>query len=90
MIYLDYAANTPVDPAVLERFCQLEHEWIGNPNASHRAGRAARAELARITDSIASLLGVYPSEVLYTSGASEANNTAVKDLYRPLERLAGM
>ena len=42
MIYLDYAANTPVDPAVLERFCQLEHEWIGNPNASHRAGRAAR------------------------------------------------
>ena len=80
MIYLDYAANTPVDPAVLERFCQLEHEWIGNPNASHRAGRAARAELARITDSIASLLGVYPSEVLYTSGASEANNTAVKGL----------
>ena len=80
MIYLDYAANTPVDPAVLERFCQLEHEWIGNPNASHRAGRAARAELARITDSIASLLGVHPSEILYTSGASEANNTAVKGL----------
>ena len=80
MIYLDYAANTPVDPAVLERFCQLEHEWVGNPNASHRAGRAARAELARITDSIASLLGVHPSEILYTSGASEANNTAVKGL----------
>ena len=80
MIYLDYSANTPVDPAVLAAFCQAEQTYIGNPNATHCAGRAAQAELARMTNSIAELLGVAPAEIIYTSGASESNNLAIKGI----------
>ena len=80
MIYLDYSANTPVDPAVLERFCQVEGSFIGNPNSAHGAGREAADELARVTESIAELLGVSAAELIYTSGVSEANNLAIKGL----------
>jgi cysteine desulfurase len=82
MIYLDYSANTPVDPRVLERFCQVERTFPGNPNSQHSAGKAAKEEMARVTDSIASLLGVGPEEIIYTSGASESNNTAIKGITR--------
>ena len=78
MIYLDYSANTPADPAVLETFCRTEQAWIGNPNANHCAGQAARAEMAQVTDAIAAMLGVRPGEIIYTSGASESNNLAIK------------
>lgn len=80
MIYLDYSANTPVDTAVLEAFCQTERVFIGNPNSTHPAGQAAQAEMARVTDSIAELLGVDPAEIIYTSGASESNNLAIKGI----------
>ena len=82
MIYLDYSANTPVDPRVLERFCQVERTFPGNPNSQHSAGKAAKEEMARVTDSIASLLGVSPEEIIYPSGASESNNTAIKGITR--------
>jgi cysteine desulfurase len=82
MIYLDYAANTPVSAPVLERFVQVEQHFIGNPNAHHGAGEAARREMERITASVASLLGVQPSEIIYTSGASESNNLAIKGIAR--------
>lgn len=80
MLYLDYAANTPADPAVLEAFYRAEQTYIGNPNSAHCAGRAAREELCRVTDSIAGLLGVEPAGIIYTSGASESNNLAVKGI----------
>lgn len=80
MIYLDYSANTPVDPAVLEAFCKTEQTYIGNPNSTHCAGRSAREEMARVTEGIARLLGVEPSEIIYTSGASESNNLAIKGI----------
>lgn len=82
MIYLDYSANTPVNQCVLERFCQMEWDFPGNPNSQHSAGRAAKKEMARITDSIARLLDVSPEEIIYTSGASESNNTAIKGIVR--------
>ena len=82
MIYLDYSANTPVDPAVLDVYCKTEQMYIANPNSTHCAGQAARAEMARVTESIARLLGVQPAEIIYTSGASEANNLAVKGIAR--------
>lgn len=78
MIYLDYAANTPADPAVLEAFLKAERTYLGNPNSNHPAGQAAREEMARVTDAIAALLGVSPGEIIYTSGASESNNLALK------------
>ena len=82
MIYLDYAANHPVDPAVLSRFCAVEMDYPGNPNSSHLAGQAARELLAETTEHIASLLGAKTTEVLYTSGATEANNLALKGIAR--------
>lgn len=87
MIYLDYSANTPVDPAVLEVLCRTELAYPGNPNSAHRAGRAAGEEMARITQSVAALLGARPQEVIYTSGASEANNLAIKGIARAQRHL---
>ena len=82
MIYLDYSANTPADPRVLDRFCTVERSCIGNANSHHQAGAAAKAEIDAATMKIASLLGVQPAEVIYTSGASESNNFALKGLVR--------
>ena len=82
MVYLDYSANTPVDARVLEQFCAVERRCIGNANSHHQAGSAAKAEIDAATIKIASLLGVQPAEIIYTSGASEANNFALKGLAR--------
>ena len=80
MIYLDYSANTPVDERVLSRFAETERGFMGNPNSKHSAGTAAESRLAEITASIAKLMGVKPSEIIYTSGAAEANNTAINGI----------
>ena len=82
MIYLDYSANTPADPSVLEAFLDAEKRYNGNPNGNHPAGWAAREALADATDGIAEMLHIQPSEIIYTSGASEANNLAVKGIAR--------
>lgn len=82
MIYLDYSANTPADERVLERFCSVERACIGNANSHHQAGGTAKAEIDRATQNIASLFHVQPAEVIYTSGASESNNFALKGLAR--------
>ena len=80
MIYLDYSANTPADPAVLDVFLDTERRFIGNPNSLHPEGTAARERLGDITDGIAEMLGIRTSEIIYTSGASEANNLAIKGI----------
>ena len=82
MIYLDYSANTPVDPRVLTAFCETEQLYPGNPNANHPAGWAAREKMAQTTEALAARLGVRPTELIYTSGASESNNTALWGLAR--------
>ncbi|MGM9617084.1 cysteine desulfurase family protein [Butyricicoccus sp.] len=80
MIYLDYSANTPVNPMVLERFCQLEQTCMGNPNSNHAAGRETKQKMDTITAGIANTLHIHPEEIIYTSGASEANNLAIKGI----------
>ena len=80
MIYLDYAAHAPADPTVLERFCDMERRFPANPNSVHAAGKAAREEMARVTEQIAALTGASPAEVIFTSGATEANNLAIKGI----------
>lgn len=82
MIYLDYAANTPVDSQVLKTFTEYAVTYIGNPNSVHTAGRNAKLEMERITIHMAELLHVKPSEIIYTSGASESNNLALKGMAR--------
>ena len=80
MLYLDYSANTPVDEEVLRCFCEAERRYPGNANAHHQAGAAAKAAINEATRSIARCLGAPPAGIIYTSGASEANNLAVKGL----------
>lgn len=86
MLYLDYSANTPADPAVLAVFCDAERRFPGNPNSTHPAGRAAGEELARAAESVAALLGVLPEEIIFTSGASECNNLALKGVAQASRR----
>ena len=88
MLYLDYSANTPVDEAVLQCFCEAERRYPGNANAHHQAGTAAKAAINEATRSIVRCLGAPPAGIIYTSGASEANNLAVKGL-AALGRAAG-
>lgn len=82
MIYLDYSANTPCNESALNTYLRTEREYPGNPNSNHPAGRAAAQRMAEITGSVASLLGVLPAELIWTSGASEANNLAIKGIAR--------
>lgn len=79
-IYLDANASTPLLPPVLEAMTPYFLEASGNPASSHAAGRAARRALEDARERIAALLGAHPDEVVFTSGATEANNLALLGL----------
>jgi cysteine desulfurase len=76
-IYLDNNASTPMLPAVWEAMQPFLCDRPGNPASSHRFGRHARQALEDARERIASLLDAQPDEVLFTSGATEANNLAI-------------
>ena len=78
MIYLDYSATTPVDEEVINTYASVCRDFIGNPNSLHKLGVDAKRLIDASTDQISKILGVKTSEIIYTSGASEANNLAVK------------
>ena len=78
MIYLDYASTTPLRAEALEAMLPFLKEWFGNPDSLHAAGRRAALALQDARDEIASLLGVRPAEVYFTSGGTEADNWAVR------------
>lgn len=80
MIYLDYSATTPVDDRVLDTFVKVTRDYIGNPNSLHELGVKAKKLIDASTKQIADILKVKESEVIYTSGASEANNMAIKGI----------
>ena len=80
MIYLDNSATTPVDDRVLDTFVKVTKEYIGNPNSLHELGVEAKKLIDASTKQIADILRVKESEVIYTSGASEANNMAIKGI----------
>ena len=75
--YLDHAATTPMRPAAREAWLEAADEG-GNPSSLHASGRRARARLEDARESIAASLGAHPTEVIFTSGATEANNLAIK------------
>lgn len=77
MIYLDYSATTPVNPEVLDSLVKVSRDYIGNPNSMHNLGVKSRALLKSATRQIADCLNVKMEEIIYTSGATEANNTAL-------------
>jgi cysteine desulfurase len=80
MIYLDYAATTPLDPRVRDAMLPwLDAEsGFGNPASDHALGRRARAAVERARGEVAALLGCGADEIIWTSGATESNNLAIK------------
>ena len=80
MIYLDYSATTPVNEEVVDTYSRVCKELIGNPNSMHLRGVKAKKLIDASTEQVANILGVKNSEIIYTSGASEANNTAIKGI----------
>jgi cysteine desulfurase len=77
-IYLDHNATTPVRPEVVEAMAAALRERWGNPSSPHAEGARARAALERAREQVAALVGVAPREILFTSGATEANNTVLR------------
>lgn len=77
-IYLDYSADTPVDKQVLKCYCDTANSFFANPNSTHTFGQDAKHVVDDSIERMAKLLGVKTSELILTSGASEANNLAIK------------
>ncbi|MBL4658592.1 MAG: aminotransferase class V-fold PLP-dependent enzyme, partial [Flavobacteriales bacterium] len=77
-VYFDNAATTPLDPEVLDAMLPYMKEKHGNPSSIHSYGRETRAAIDNARRSIADHLGVSPGEIFFTSGATEANNMALR------------
>ncbi len=90
-VYLDYAATTPVDPHVAACMieCLCAESTFGNPASMHSYGRAARARVEAARAQVASLIGSRPQDVIFTSGATEANNLAILGIVRAARAARG-
>ena len=80
-IYLDYNASTPLASEVVEAIRPFLGEHYGNPSSMHWAGQPAREAVEAARAEVAALLGANPTEIVFTSGGTEANNYAIKGAY---------
>lgn len=80
MIYLDCNATTPLDKRVLEAMLPYLSTFYGNPSSLYRAGRVARSAIETAREQVATLVNVQASQVIFTSGGTEANNLALKGI----------
>ena len=85
MIYLDHNATTPLDPKVLEAMLPFLGNQFGNPSSLSRLGRTARTAIDVAREQVAALVGVASTQVIFTSGGTEANNLAIIGLSGMLE-----
>lgn len=76
-IYLDNAATTPIDPAVLEVMMPYLTDFFGNPSSIHSHGRKVKSAIENARKTVASVLNTSPGEIFFTSGGTEADNTAL-------------
>lgn len=76
-IYLDHAASTPCDRAVIELMREVLNEVFANPSSPHRSGRRAACFVQEAREQVAAAIGALPEEVIFTSGATESNNLAI-------------
>jgi len=76
-VYFDNAATTRLDPAVLEVMLPLMQDNFGNPSSIHGHGRVVRSAIEKARKTVASLLNAAPAEIFFTSGGTEADNTAI-------------
>ena len=82
-IYLDYQATTPVDSKILEKMIPYFTENFGNPHSNnHQFGRSANNAVENARENVANLINAEPSEIVFTSGATESNNLAIKSIAR--------
>ena len=84
-IYLDHAASTPCDPRVLEAMRPYFFEQSGNASSPHKQGRQARKAIEEAREILAAFIGALPTEIIFTSGASECNNHAIFSTARALK-----
>jgi len=80
MIYLDYAANTPVDEEVLSSFAMATRKYIANPNSLHPLGLEAKNKIDEVSNMLAKYFDCSSDGIIYTSGSSESNNLVIKGL----------
>src|SRR5437773_11425766 len=81
-VYLDHAATTPVDPEVAEAMARVLRDTHGNPSSIYAEGRAARAAVDRARDEVAAAINADPSEIVFTSGGTEADNLALRGVLK--------
>src|SRR5712671_2107043 len=79
-VYLDHAATTPMRPEAIAAMTE-ELAQLGNPSSLHAAGRRARRVVEESREQLAEVFGARPSEIVFTSGGTEADNLAVKGLF---------
>jgi cysteine desulfurase len=87
VIYLDHNATTPVHPKVLEAMLPFLGKFYGNPSSLYRHGRLVRSAIDTARQQVASLVGAHASQVIFTSGGTEANNLALQSV-KPGGKLA--
>src|SRR3954467_128777 len=78
VLYFDHNATSPLCAEARAAWLQATEEFIGNPSSPHRLGRRAEVALDRARETLAAALGCAPHEIVWTSGATEAVNTAVQ------------
>ncbi|MDT0619155.1 cysteine desulfurase family protein [Salinisphaera sp. P385] len=88
-IYLDNAASTPVDPRVIEVMADALARHGANPTAAHDPGERAADAVARAREPVAAAIGAAPDDLIWTSGASEANNLAIQGVAAAFGRQPG-
>ncbi|WP_017258692.1 cysteine desulfurase family protein [Pedobacter arcticus] len=84
-IYLDNAATTPIDKEVLKVMVEVMDNYYGNPSSIHSHGREVRTLVEKARKSVATLLKTAPSNIFFTSGGTEADNTAIRSAVRDFE-----
>ncbi|MGL6068916.1 MAG: cysteine desulfurase family protein, partial [Sediminibacterium sp.] len=83
-IYLDNAATTPLDPAVLEAMMPYFTNHFGNPSSIYSYGRESRMAIETARKTVAKILNAHPAEIFFTSGGTESSNTAITAAVRDL------
>jgi cysteine desulfurase len=89
MIYLDYAATTPVDARVLDAMLPYFRESFGNPSSVHRYGQRAEAAVEQARETVAAVLRCRPDEVIFTSCGSESDNLALRGAAQAVSEKSG-
>lgn len=85
-VYLDFLASTPVDGSVIDVMAEAMREIWGNPHSDHTHGLRASRSVDEAREKVAAMLGAGEDEILFTSGATEANNLAIKGVMTSAER----